>query len=238
MNLEKILKGVIHLENKRWKILLIEDDKIISNEIKSHMNTWGFDVKLVNDFTKIFDEFIDYNPELVLMDVTLPYYNGYYWTERIRKVSKVPIIFISAADENLNLIMAMNLGADDYLTKPFELEVLQAKINAILRRSYEYIDFSKDLYYKDVILKRDLMILNYKDRDIELTKNEFKILEILLEKPGKIYSREDIMNKIWQSDVYINDNTLTVNILRLRKKLEDNSLFGFIKTKKGVGYYV
>lgn len=226
------------MENKAWKIFLIEDDKIISKEIKSHMNAWGFNVKIVDDFAKIFDEFMEYSPDLVLMDVTLPYFNGYYWTEMIRKVSKVPIIFISAADENLNLIMAMNLGADDYLTKPFELEVLQAKINAILRRSYEYVEFSKDLYYKDVILKRDLMILDYKDNEIELTKNEFKILEILLEKPGRIYSREDIMNRIWQSDVYINDNTLTVNILRLRKKLEEVALYDFIKTKKGVGYYV
>lgn len=226
------------MEERKWKIFIVEDDRIISKEIKKHMNIWGLDVKIASDFQNIFEEFGDYNPDLVLMDVTLPFYNGYYWTEMIRAYSKVPIIFISAADENLNLIMAMNLGADDYLTKPFELEILQAKIKALLRRSYEYIDFSKDIYYKDVILKRDLMILEYRTKEISLTKNEFKIIEMLLEKPGKIFSREDIMNKIWQSDIYINDNTLTVNISRLRNKLEEAELFDLIKTKKGVGYYV
>jgi len=226
------------MKDKKWKIFLIEDDKIISSEIKRHMNIWGYDVKTPCNFQNILEEFNIYKPDLVLMDVTLPFFNGYYWTEKIRLNSNVPILFISSADENLNLIMAMNLGADDYLTKPFELEVLQAKVGAILRRSYEYTYFSNDLSYKDVTLKRDLMILEYKCENVELTKNEFKILELLFEKPGKVYSREDIMNKIWQSDEYINDNTLTVNILRLRKKLEELSLFDFIKTKKGVGYYV
>lgn len=171
------------------------------------------------------------------MDVSLPFYNGYHWCKIIRKNSKVPILFISAADENLNLIMAMDLGADDYLTKPFELELLQIKIRALLRRAYEYVE-TRNIFYKDIRLDCDKMIISRDNKEIELTKNEFKILEILLGKPGKVVNRDEIIDKIWQTDSYIDDNTLTVNVMRLRKKLEDINIFELIKTKKGVGYYV
>lgn len=225
------------MENRKWKIFLVEDDKVIAEEIERYLKIWNYEIKRVKDFQNIFNEFKNFHPDLVLMDVTLPFFNGYHWCKVIRDNSKVPILFISAADENLNLIMAMDLGADDYLTKPFDLEVLQIKIKALLRRTYEYFE-TKNIYYRDIILKCDSMIVSIKDREIELTKNEFKILEVLLEKPGKIISRDEIIDRIWQTDSYIDDNTLTVNIMRLRKKLEDIQIFELIKTKKGVGYYV
>lgn len=225
------------MENKKWKIFLVEDDKVISEEIKRHLNFWNYEIKIAEDFQNIFDDFKNFRPDLVLMDVSLPFYNGYHWCKIIRKNSKVPILFISAADENLNLIMAMDLGADDYLTKPFELELLQIKIRALLRRAYEYIE-TKNIFYKDIRLNCDSMIISRENKEIELTKNEFKILEILLEKPGKVVNRDEIIDKIWQTDSYIDDNTLTVNVMRLRKKLEDINIFELIKTKKGVGYYV
>lgn len=225
------------MENKKWKIFLVEDDKVIAEEIKRHLKFWNYEIKIAEDFQNIFDDFKNFRPDLVLMDVSLPFYNGYHWCKIIRKNSKVPILFISAADENLNLIMAMDLGADDYLTKPFELELLQIKIRALLRRAYEYIE-TKNIFYKDIRLNCDSMIISRENKEIELTKNEFKILEILLEKPGKVVNRDEIIDKIWQTDSYIDDNTLTVNVMRLRKKLEDINIFELIKTKKGVGYYV
>lgn len=225
------------MENKKWKIFLVEDDKVIAEEIKRHLKFWNYEIKIAEDFQNIFDDFKNFNPDLVLMDVSLPFYNGYHWCKIIRKNSKVPILFISAADENLNLIMAMDLGADDYLTKPFELELLQIKIRALLRRAYEYIE-TKNIFYKDIRLNCDNMIISRENKEIELTKNEFKILEILLEKPGKVVNRDEIIDKIWQTDSYIDDNTLTVNVMRLRKKLEGINIFELIKTKKGVGYYV
>ena len=225
------------MEKKKWKIFLVEDDKVIAEEIKRHLEFWNYEIKIAEDFQNIFDEFKNFHPDLVLMDVTLPFYNGYHWCKIIRKNSKVPILFISAADENLNLIMAMDLGADDYLTKPFELDLLQIKIRALLRRAYEYIE-TRNILYKDISLDCDKMIISRENNEIELTKNEFKILEILLEKPGKVVNRDEIIDKIWQSDSYIDDNTLTVNVMRLRKKLEDINIFDLIKTKKGVGYYV
>lgn len=225
------------MENKKWKIFLVEDDKVIAEEIKRHLKFWNYEIKIAEDFQNIFDDFKNFNPDLVLMDVSLPFYNGYHWCKIIRKNSKVPILFISVADENLNLIMAMDLGADDYLTKPFELELLQIKIRALLRRAYEYIE-TKNIFYKDIRLNCDNMIISRENKEIELTKNEFKILEILLEKPGKVVNRDEIIDKIWQTDSYIDDNTLTVNVMRLRKKLEEINIFELIKTKKGVGYYV
>lgn len=225
------------MESKKWKIFLVEDDKVIAEEIERHLKFWNYEIKIAEDFQNIFDDFKNFHPDLVLMDVSLPFYNGYHWCKIIRKNSKVPILFISAADENLNLIMAMDLGADDYLTKPFELELLQIKIRALLRRAYEYVE-TRNIFYKDISLDCDKMIISRENKEIELTKNEFKILEILLEKPGKVVNRDEIIDKIWQTDSYIDDNTLTVNVMRLRKKLEEINIFELIKTKKGVGYYV
>lgn len=224
--------------DSKWKILIVEDDFVIANQIGKFLESWGYEVLINEDFEKVFETYNCFKPELVLMDVSLPFFNGYHWCSMIRKDSNIPIIFLSAADENLNLIMAVNMGADDYLVKPFDLEVLLAKIRAILRRSYEYQKDSDKIRFSSLVFDKDKMTLTYKDEDIGLTKNEYKILEILISNPGKVIKREEIMNKLWQSDEYVDDNTLSVNIMRLRKKLSDYGLKDFIKTKKKVGYYV
>jgi len=221
-----------------FKIYLVEDDEVIANSLKKFLESWGYEVATVDDFEKVFDEFMDFSPDLLLMDVSLPYFNGYYWTEMIRRESSVPIIFISSASENLNKIMAMNMGADDYITKPFDLDFLEAKIKAMIRRSYEYTEASKNLTYKDVTLYRDKMTILFNNNEADLTKNEYMIIEMLLGSPERVFKRDEIMDRIWQSDEFIDDNTLTVNIMRLRKKLEDIGLTDFIKTKKKVGYYI
>lgn len=222
----------------RFKIFLIEDDEIIAKSLKKFLENWSYDVYLADDFEKVFDQYKNIDPAIVLIDISLPFFNGYYWCEEIRKVSNVPIIFISSADENLNKIMAMNMGADDYITKPFDLELLLAKIKALLRRSYEYTDSLDNIAYKDIIIDRDKMLLIFEGGEISLTKNEYLILEMMFAQPQKVFRREEFMDKIWQTDEFIDDNTLTVNIMRLRKKLENIGLNDFIKTKKKVGYYI
>lgn len=224
--------------NNKWKIFIVEDDFVIGKQIGKFLESWGYEVLINEDFEKVFESYKDFNPDLVLMDVTLPFYNGYHRCSMIRKDSNVPIIFLSAADENLNLIMAVNMGADDYLVKPFDLEVLLAKIRAILRRSYEYQKDTDKVRYGDLVFDKDKMVLAYMSEEIELSKNEYKIFEILISNPGKVIKREEIMNKLWQSDEFIDDNTLTVNVMRLRNKLKKHGLEDLIKTKKKVGYYV
>ena len=220
------------------KIYIVEDDNIILKSLEKFLKSWSYEVFSPDDFSSVYENFLEINPGLVLLDVSLPFFNGYYWCEKIRASSNVPIIFISSADENLNKIMAMNMGADDYITKPFDLDLLLAKIKAVLRRSYEYSDTISKLTYKDVEIDRNRMVLTFDSKDLFLSKNEYLILEMMFEYPEKIYKREEIMDKIWQTDEFIDDNTLTVNIMRLRKKLEDIGLSDFIKTKKKVGYYI
>ena len=222
----------------KFKIFIIEDDEVIGNSLKKFLENWSYDVYLADDFEKVFDQHKNIDPAIVLIDISLPFFSGYYWCEEIRKVSNVPIIFISSADENLNKIMAMNMGADDYITKPFDLELLLAKIKALLRRSYEYTDSLDNIAYKDIIIDRDKMLLIFEGGEISLTKNEYLILEMMFAQPQKVFRREEFMDKIWQTDEFIDDNTLTVNIMRLRKKLENIGLNDFIKTKKKVGYYI
>lgn len=220
------------------KVYVVEDDDVILKALKKFLQNWSYEVHVAEDFSSVYEKFLKVNPDLVLLDVSLPFFNGYYWCEQIRKSSNVPIIFISSADENLNKIMAMNMGADDYITKPFDLELLLAKIKALLRRSYEYKDFSNNISYKDLMIDRDRMVLKFANEEISLSKNEYLILEMMFEYPEKVFRREEFMDKIWQTDEFIDDNTLTVNIMRLRKKLEDIGLKNFIKTKKKVGYYI
>ena len=222
----------------KFKIFIVEDDEVIARSIKKYLETWSFEVVECDDFAKVYEKFTQTKPDLVLLDVSLPFFNGYYWCEKIRVASNVPIIFISSADENLNKIMAMNMGADDYITKPFDLDLLLAKIKALLRRSYEYGEPSSIITYEDISLDRDRMLLSFASKDLILNKNEYLILEMMLEHPEKVYRREEIMDKIWQTDEFIDDNTLTVNIMRLRKKLDKFGLEDFIKTKKKVGYYI
>lgn len=220
------------------KVYVVEDDDVILNALKKFLQNWSYEVHVADDFSTVYEKFLKVNPDLVLLDVSLPFFNGYYWCEQIRKSSNVPIIFISSADENLNKIMAMNMGADDYITKPFDLELLLAKIKAILRRTFEYSESTNNISYKDVIIDRDRMLLKFANEEISLSKNEYLILEMMFEYPEKVFRREEFMDKIWQTDEFIDDNTLTVNIMRLRKKLEDIGLKNFIKTKKKVGYYI
>lgn len=223
---------------KEFRIFIIEDDEVIFKAIKKYLESWNFIVLGVKDFENVFDEFINFKVDLLLIDISLPFFNGYHWCEKIRSVSKIPIIFISSASINLNKIMAMNMGADDYITKPFDLDLLVAKIKALLRRTYEYVEIYDNLIYQDLSLDREKMTLKYNENEIALSKNEFMILEMMFKSPRKVFKREEFMDKIWQTDEFIDDNTLTVNIMRLRKKLEEIGLRNLIKTKKKVGYYL
>ena len=190
----------------------------------------------VEDFSNVVAEFVRFDPQLVLMDITLPFFNGYHWCSEIRKISKVPVIFLSSAADNMNIVMAVNMGADDFIPKPFDLEVLTVKIQAMLRRSYDFAGTGSMLEHKGAILNLNETTLTYQEQKIELTKNEFRILEILMENKEKVVSRETLMTKLWESDNYVDENTLSVNVNRLRKKLEALGLEEFILTKKGIGY--
>lgn len=221
-----------------YKILIVEDDLIIAKTVKNHIRSWGFEAECVTDFKDVLATFVSYSPQLVLLDITLPFFNGYHWCSEIRKVSKVPIIFISSASDSMNIVMAMNMGGDDFIAKPFDLNVLTAKVQALLRRTYDFTGQTNLLEHKGSILNISDATLNYHDRKIELSKNENKILQILFENKGKVVSRDTIMTRLWETDSYIDDNTLTVNITRLRKKLQESGLSDFITTKKGIGYMV
>lgn len=219
-----------------YKIFIVEDDEIIARTIKEHLNAWDYDVHCVEDFSNVMTEFAKFDPQLVLMDITLPFFNGYYWCSEIRKVSKVPVVFLSSASDNMNIVMAVNMGADDFISKPFDLEVLTVKIQAMLRRSYDFVGKSQILEHRGAILNLTETTLTYQDEKAELTKNEFRILQILMENKEKVVSRDTLMTKLWESDDYVDENTLSVNVNRLRKKLEVLGLSDFIITKKGIGY--
>ena len=220
------------------KIMIVEDDEIISSSIEKYLKGWGYDVRNEKEFGEILKKFAEYNPHLILLDISLPYFNGYYWCEEIRKISNVPIIFISSASDNMNIIMAMNQGGDDFIAKPFELGVLLAKVQAILRRTYDFGGQTSLLEHRGAILDIGNATLTYEGKQIDLTKNEYKIMKIMMEQKGKTVSRDNIMMKLWESDSFVDDNTLTVNMTRLRKKLENVGLKDFIETRKGMGYYV
>ncbi len=221
-----------------YKILLVEDDRGISEEIKELAESWDFEVHIIEDFRNVLTEFSEFLPHIVLLDISLPFYDGYHWCEKIRKISKTPIIFISSATENMNIIMAMNMGADDFITKPFDRSVLMAKIHAILRRTYDFAVSSPAIGHLGIFLNTEDFSVTYKNEKISLTKNEFRILYALTESKGKVISREKLMEILWKTDSFIDENTLTVNINRLRKKLSSSGLEDFIKTKFGVGYYI
>lgn len=221
-----------------YKILIIEDDAVIAKAIKNTIETWNYYAKCVTDFRDVMKEFVSYNPELVLLDISLPFYNGYHWCSEIRKLSKVPIIFISSASDNMNIVMAVNMGGDDFIAKPFDLSVMTAKVQAMLRRTYDFAGQTNLLEHKGVILNTSDTTLSYNNKKIDLTKNEYKVLQVLIESKGKVVSRDTIMTKLWETDSFIDDNTLTVNVTRLRKKLEEAGLYDFISTKKGIGYMV
>ncbi|WP_026889463.1 response regulator transcription factor [Clostridium beijerinckii] len=221
-----------------YKILIVEDDTTIADILKNYLRKWGYEAEKISDFNNVMDEFKRYNPQLLILDITLPFYNGFYWCTEIRKISKVPIIFASSASDNMNLIMAINMGADDFIAKPFDLNVMVAKVQALLRRTYSFQGEMNILESNGIVLNLGNMTLTYNNHKVELSKNEFKILEVLLKNKNKTVSRDEIMKQLWDSDSFIDDNTLTVNVTRLRKKLEDIGIKGFIKTKKGIGYLI
>lgn len=218
--------------------MLIEDDLDVTRELRLSLRKWGFEVETIDQFNNIVKEFIEKKPSLVLMDVNLPFYDGFYWCEKIREFSKVPIIFLSSRDSNMDIIMGMNNGGDDYITKPFSMEVLISKINALLRRSYDYSASDSLIYYDNAVLDVEKCIFSYMDNKIELTKNEMKILSLLIKHKGKVVSREKLMMSLWNDDEFVSDNTLTVNITRLRGRIRELGLEDVIKTKKGIGYFI
>ena len=220
------------------RIFIVEDDRVIAAAVKRHIESWGCEARVVQDLRNVVKEFVAFDPHLVLMDISLPFFNGYHWCREIRNISKVPVIFISSASDNMNIIMAVNMGGDDFIAKPFDLSVLTAKVQAMLRRTYEFAGETNFLEHRGAMLDTGSGVLNYRGKRIELTKNEWRILQSLLENKGKAVSRDMLMMHLWESDSFIDDNTLTVNVTRLRKKLEEAGLTDFIQTKKGVGYLI
>lgn len=219
-----------------YKIFLVEDDETIAKMVKNHLEKWDYEVRIAQKFDRIMAEFADYGPQLVLMDIGLPFYNGYHWCTQIRKVSNVPVVFLSSAADNMNIVMAVTMGADDFIAKPFDMQVLTVKIQAILRRSYDFAGNSSVLEHKGAMLNISEAELSYEGESLELTKNELKILQTLFENKASIVTRDTLMTKLWESDTYVDENTLSVNVNRLRKKLASIGLSDFIITKKGIGY--
>lgn len=221
-----------------YRIYIVEDDRDIAGVLKKHISSWGFEVACSENFQNILAEFVDFDPQLVLMDITLPFYNGYHWCSEIRKISEVPIVFLSSASDNMNMIMAMNMGADDFISKPFDLQVLTAKLQAILRRTYDFGGQMSVLEHRGAVLNFSDGSLTWQGRKVELTKNEQKILQCLMENWGTVVSRQSLMERLWATDNFVDENTLTVNVNRLRKRLEQAGLTDFITTRKGMGYII
>lgn len=221
-----------------YRIFLVEDDETIARLIKKHLEKWEYEVSTVQDFGNVLGEFAACDPQLVLLDIRLPFYNGYHWCAQIRQVSKVPIIFLSSVSDNMNIVMAMNMGADDFIPKPFDLEVLTAKVQALLRRSYDFAGSSSMLEHKGMLLNLSDATILYQEQKVELTKNELKILQTLIENKTQVVTRETLMTRLWESDMYVDENTLSVNVNRLRKKLTSIGLEDSILTKKGIGYQI
>lgn len=222
----------IKVGESMYKILIVEDDRIIADNVCEQLLKWGYDVKIADDFNDVLKIFVKYEPQLVLMDIGLPYFNGYHWCMQIRNISKVPVIFMSSMSDNMNIVMAINMGGDDFIVKPFDINVLIAKVQAMLRRTYSFAESTNIIEHNGCIRNLNDQTFTYNGKRIELTKNEYRILQSLLENIGKVVSRDNIMMKLWESDDFIDDNTLTVNVTRLRKKLEQAGLIDYIKTKK------
>ena len=221
-----------------YKILIVEDDATIAAAVETQLSRWGYETLCAGDFQHVLETFTAFDPQLVLLDLSFPFFNGYYWCQQIRSLSSVPIIFLSSAGDKMNIVMAMNMGADDFIPKPFDLTVLCAKIQALIRRTYSFGASAQLLERGGAILNLADATLSVQNHKIVLTKNEFRILQLLMENGGSIVSRETIMRRLWESDTFIDDNTLTVNMTRLRHKLADVGLSDFIVTKKNAGYMI
>ena len=221
-----------------YRILVVEDDPGIAQAVCAHLRQWELEARCVQNFRAVMDEFTVFDPQLVLLDISLPFFNGYHWCTQIRSVSRVPVMFLSSAAENMNIVMAMNMGADDFIAKPFDLNVLTAKVQAMLRRTYDLGGQARLLQHRDAVLNTDDSTLTYHGERVELTKNEYRILQVLMENKGKTVSRDVLMQRLWESNSFVDENTLSVNVARLRKKLDGAGLENFIATKKGMGYIV
>lgn len=221
-----------------YKLLIVEDDPGIAQAIGKQAALWDMDSRMVEDFRNVLDTYTAYQPHLVLLDIALPFFNGYHWCSEIRKISNVPIMFLSSAADNMNIVMAMQMGADDFIAKPFDPDVLTAKIQALLRRAYNFSESAPVLAHRGAFLNTGDDTLLYKEERIPLTKNEYRILLCLMEQKGRIVSREKLMERLWKTESFVDENTLTVNINRLRKKLDAAGLKNFITTKVGAGYLV
>lgn len=221
-----------------YRIFIVEDDAAIADTVSQYLTSQGFCTRCAAHFQDIMDEFRAFQPHLVLLDLSLPFFNGYHWCEQIRSISTLPIIILSSAADNLNLVMAVTAGGDDYIAKPFDLSVLLAKVQALLRRCYDFPQQAFTVEYHGLVLNWKAGTLTYHDQKTELSKNENKILSMLLTHPGVVVSREELMNALWETDSFIDENTLTVNIMRLRKKLNAMGIPPFIQTKKGMGYLI
>lgn len=221
-----------------YRLLIIEDDKGIAEAIKTQAEMWGMQAHMLTNFRDVMAEFAKVDPHIVLLDIGLPFFNGYHWCGEIRKVSKVPIIFISSASDNMNMIMAMNMGADDFIAKPFDQRFLIAKLQALLRRTYDFSASVPVLEHRGALLHTGEQSLMYGEEKISLSKNEYRILFVLMENKGRVVSREKLMEQLWETDCFVDENTLSVNVNRLRKRLESAGLSDFIKTKFGVGYLI
>lgn len=220
------------------RIFIVEDDAAIAAALQKHLTTWGFDVRCAEDFRNVLAECTAFDPQLVLLDITLPFYNGYHWCQELRRVSNVPVVFLSSASDNMNIVMAMNMGADDFIAKPFDLDVLTAKVQALLRRTYDFAPAEPVLSHRGAVLQPGDQSLLVNGEKLPLSKNEYRILWTLLKEKGKIVSRERLMEALWQTDSFVDENTLSVNMARLRKKLDGAGLAGFIATRVGAGYLV
>ena len=223
---------------KIYRILIVEDDRVIAKSIKQHIEAWGCSARTVRDFSDVMHEFAEFNPHLILMDIGLPFFDGYHWCSEIRKVSQVPVIFISSAADNMNIVMAVSMGGDDFIAKPFDLSVLTAKVQAMLRRTYDFSGASNLIEHRGAILNISDATLIYEGNIVDLTKNEYRILQALMENRGRAVSRDMLMKRLWETDSFVDENTLTVNVARLSKKLEQAGMQDFIQTKKGIGYLV
>lgn len=221
-----------------YRIFIVEDDAGITDAIRTQASQWGLEVIAAQNFQDVMADFAACDPHLVLLDITLPFYNGYHWCSAIRAVSKVPILFLSSASDNMNIIMAMNMGADDFIAKPFDGSVLIAKMQALLRRTYDFAGSAPVLEHRGALLNTGDATLRYQGETLALSKNEYRILLALMENKGRIVSRERLMERLWETDSFVDENTLTVNVNRLRKKLDAVGLTGFITTKFGVGYLI
>ncbi|MDM5282886.1 response regulator transcription factor [Peribacillus frigoritolerans] len=222
-----------------FKIMIVEDDEKIRKIVADTLTKWKYDVVGIMEFDHILDDFEKFQPDLVLLDINLPTFDGFYWCQQIRAISSVPILFLSSRNQNMDIIMAINMGGDDFIKKPFDLDVLVAKISALLRRNYTYQNgHNLKLTHRDLSLQVTNSTIQYEDQSIELSRNEFIILQLMMRRIGKIVSREDLMQALWNDEQFVDDNTLTVNVNRLRRKISGIGLEDFIGTRKGMGYLI